>query len=123
MSKKLGTLVKEARTEKGLTQAALAKKVKDLTASDISKIERGEKEPEQTQIRELAAALGVTQTVLKGGSVKDIFRKEENRKQDQESGKNRIRRIRPEADCCRKETGAGVQKSRRRYKKSSVVSS
>ena len=66
MSKKLGTLVKEARTEKGLTQAALAKKVKDLTASDISKIERGEKEPEQTQIRELAAALGVTQTVLKG---------------------------------------------------------
>ena len=64
MSKKLGTLVKEARTEKGLTQAALAKKVKGLTASDISKIERGEKEPDKDTIKELAKTLGVTQTSL-----------------------------------------------------------
>ena len=47
MSRKLGDLVKKARTEKGLTQAALAEKVDGLTASDVSKIERGEKEPAQ----------------------------------------------------------------------------
>ena len=64
MSKKLGTLVKNARTESGLTQAALAKKVKGLTASDISKIERGEKEPDKETLKELAKALGVTQTSL-----------------------------------------------------------
>ena len=64
MSKKLGTLVKNARTESGVTQAALAKKVKGLTASDISKIERGEKEPDKETLKELAKALGVTQTSL-----------------------------------------------------------
>ena len=64
MSKKLGELVKKARTEKGLTQAALAKKVKGLTASDISKIERGEKEPDKEALKSLAKALDVTQSSL-----------------------------------------------------------
>ncbi len=64
MSKKLGNLVKEARTEKGMTQEALAKKVKGLTASDISKIERGEMEPTQAVLKEIAKVLGVTQTSL-----------------------------------------------------------
>ena len=64
MSKKLGTLVKEARTQKGLTQAALAKKVKGLTASDVSRIERGEKEPDKEILKDLAKALGVTQVSL-----------------------------------------------------------
>ena len=68
MSKKLGTLVKNARTEKGLTQAELAKKVKELTASDISKIERGEKEPTQDVLKKLAKALGVTQASLLGAA-------------------------------------------------------
>ena len=43
MSKKLGTFVKNARTAKGLTQAALAEKVSGLTAADIGKAERAEK--------------------------------------------------------------------------------
>ncbi len=64
MSKKLGNLVKKARTEKGMTQAELAKKVKGLTASDISKIEQGEKEPTQAVLKEMAKALDVTQTSL-----------------------------------------------------------
>ena len=64
MSNKLGTLGKNASTESGVTQAALAKKVKGLTASDISKIERGEKEPDKETLKELAKALGVTQTSL-----------------------------------------------------------
>ena len=62
MSKTGYSLVKNARTESGVTQAALAKKVKGLTASDISKIERGEKEPDKETLKELAKALGVTQT-------------------------------------------------------------
>ncbi|MBR2123504.1 MAG: helix-turn-helix transcriptional regulator [Lachnospiraceae bacterium] len=64
MAKKLGTLVKEARTEAGLSQAALAAKVDGLSAADIGKIERGEKVPSQAVIKNLAKALGVTQTSL-----------------------------------------------------------
>ena len=64
MSRKLGDLVKKARTEKGLTQAALAEKVDGLTASEVSKIERGEKEPAQDVLKQMAKALGVTQKSL-----------------------------------------------------------
>ena len=64
MSRKLGDLVKKARTEKGLTPAALAEKVDGLTASDVSKIERGEKEPAQDVLKQMAKALGVTQKSL-----------------------------------------------------------
>ena len=64
MSKKLGNLIKEARTAKGLSQAALAEKVDGLTASDVGKIERGEKEPVQDVIKQIAKALGVTQKSL-----------------------------------------------------------
>ena len=64
MSKKLGKLVKEARTAKGFTQAQLADKVDGLTASDVSKIERGEKEPAEAVVKLMAKALGVTQVSL-----------------------------------------------------------
>ena len=64
MSKKLGNLVKEARTSKGLTQAALADKVGGITSSDVSKIERGEKEPSQDILKKMAKVLGVTQKSL-----------------------------------------------------------
>ena len=64
MSKKLGNLVKEARTAKGLTQAALADKVGGITSSDVSKIERGEKEPSQDILKKMAKVLGVTQKSL-----------------------------------------------------------
>ena len=64
MAKKVGTLIKEARTEAGLTQEQLAKKVKDTTASDISKAERGEKELTQEQLKQIAKATGVTQKSL-----------------------------------------------------------
>ncbi len=64
MSKKLGNLVKEARTSKGLTQAALADKVGGITASDVSKLERGVMEPTQDVLKKMAKALGVTQKSL-----------------------------------------------------------
>ncbi|MBR4157648.1 MAG: helix-turn-helix domain-containing protein [Oscillospiraceae bacterium] len=72
MAKKVGTLIKEARTNAGLTQDQLAKKVRGLTASDVSKAERGEKELTQEQLKSIAKATGVTQKSLldaaKGGS-------------------------------------------------------
>ena len=36
MAKKIGTLIREARTQAGMTQEALAKKIKGISARDIS---------------------------------------------------------------------------------------
>lgn len=62
-AKKVGDLIKEARTAAGLTQAALAKAA-GVTASDISKAERGEKELTQAALKAIAKATGVTQASL-----------------------------------------------------------
>ena len=64
MSKKLGALVKDARAAKGLSQAALAGMVEGISAADVGKIERGEKEPAEAVVRQIAKALGVTQVSL-----------------------------------------------------------
>lgn len=64
MAKKVGTLIKEARTEAGLTQEQLARKVKGVSASDISRAERGELDLTQTALKEIAKATGVTQASL-----------------------------------------------------------
>ena len=64
MAKKVGTLIKEARTAAGLTQEALAKKVDGVTAGDISKAERHEKELTKDQLKKIAKACGVTQASL-----------------------------------------------------------
>ena len=71
-AKKVGELIKEARTKAGLSQTALAEQVGGLTGSDIGKAERGEKELSQTQLKAIAKATGVTQKSLleapKGGA-------------------------------------------------------
>ena len=64
MANKVGTLIKEARTEAGLTQEQLARKIKGVSASDISKAERGELELTQAVLKEIAKATGVTQKSL-----------------------------------------------------------
>ena len=64
MAKKVGTLIKEARTNAGLTQEQLAKKISGLSAADISKAERGEKELTQDQLKAIAKVTGVTQKSL-----------------------------------------------------------
>ena len=73
-TKKVGDLIKEARTNAGLSQEALAKKIDGLSASDVGKAERGEKELTQAQLKEIAKATGVTQKSLleapKGASAK-----------------------------------------------------
>ena len=63
MSKKLGNMIREARTQKGLTQAALAEQA-GISSSEMGKIERGEKEPSQDALKKMAKALGMTQKSL-----------------------------------------------------------
>ena len=63
-SKKVGTLIKEARTEAGLTQEQLARRISGLSAGDISLAERHEKDLTQDQLRQIAKITGVTQTSL-----------------------------------------------------------
>ena len=63
-SKKVGTLIKEARTAAGLTQEQLARKISGLSAADISAAERHQKELTQEQLKKIAKATGVTQASL-----------------------------------------------------------
>ena len=63
-TKKVGTLIKEARTGAGLTQEQLARKISGLSASDISAAERHQKNLTQEQLKQIAKITGVTQTSL-----------------------------------------------------------
>ena len=63
-AKKVGALIKEARTAAGLTQEQLARKVKECSAADLGRAERGEKELTQEQLKQIAKATGVTQKSL-----------------------------------------------------------
>ena len=64
MAKKVGELIKEARTQAGMTQEALARKVAGVSANDISKAERGELSLTQEELKKIAKATGVTQKSL-----------------------------------------------------------
>ena len=70
--KKVGTLIREARTAKKYSQEQLASEINRLSGSDIGKAERGEKDLSQTHLRAIAKVLGITQKSLleapKGGS-------------------------------------------------------
>lgn len=63
-SKKVGTLIKEARTGADLTQEQLARKISGLSAADISLAERGQKDLTQAQLKQIAKITGVTQASL-----------------------------------------------------------
>ena len=63
-SKKLGNLIKEARTEAGFTQEELARKIPGVSASDISQAERGLADLTQEQLKKIAKVTGVTQASL-----------------------------------------------------------
>lgn len=63
-SKKVGTLIKEARTEAGLTQEQLVRRIAGLSASDISQAERHQKNLTQEQLKQIAKITGVTQASL-----------------------------------------------------------
>ena len=63
-SKKVGTLIKEARTGAELTQEQLARRIAGLSANDISLAERHQKDLTQDQLRQIAKITGVTQSSL-----------------------------------------------------------
>ena len=60
----VGTLIRDARTAKKLSQEQLASQIDGLSASDVSKAERGEKVLSQTLLRAIAKVVGVTQKSL-----------------------------------------------------------
>ena len=64
MANKIGNAIKKARTDAGLTQEQLARKVKNVSASDIGKAERGELKLTQDALKQIAKATGVTQKSL-----------------------------------------------------------
>lgn len=63
-AKRVGTLIKNARLDAGMTQEQLARKVRNCSANDISRAERGEKELTTDQLKQIAKATGVTQKSL-----------------------------------------------------------
>lgn len=63
-AKNVGTLIKEARTAAGLSQTALAELIDGVSASDIGKAERGEKQLTNDALKAIAKATGVTQKSL-----------------------------------------------------------
>lgn len=64
MGKLTGAKIKEARTAAKLTQEALAQQLDGITAADISKAERGDKELTQAVLKKIAKITGVTQASL-----------------------------------------------------------
>ena len=62
--KKVGDLIKEARTKAGLSQDKLAGMIEGLSASELSKAERNEKELTQAELKAIAKICGVTQKSL-----------------------------------------------------------
>ena len=64
MGKKVGKLIKSARTDADLTQEQLARRISGLSANDISLAERGEKDLTQAQLKKIATITGVTQASL-----------------------------------------------------------
>ena len=75
-SKKLGNLIKEARTEAGFTQEELARKVKGVSASDISKAERGEIRLTNEALKKIAKVTGVTQKSLTDAAASSTYSKQ-----------------------------------------------
>ena len=59
MAKQVGASIKEARTAAGMTQKQLAEAAGNISARDISEVERGLKEPTDEQLAAIAEAVGV----------------------------------------------------------------
>ena len=66
MSKNSGALIREARLSAGMTQVELANAVEGISASTISKAERGVRELKPEQLQKIADATGVTYESLLG---------------------------------------------------------
>lgn len=63
-SKKVGTVIKEAREKAGMTQEQLARKASGVSLAEVRSVEAGETDLTQAKLKILAKALGVTQATL-----------------------------------------------------------
>ena len=66
MAEQVGALIKKARVSADMTQVQLAEAVEGLSASNISKIERGLREPSDDELAAIAKATGVSLESLLG---------------------------------------------------------
>lgn len=73
MANYVGEKIREARTAAGLTMTALADSVDGVSAADIGKAERGEKELTQAALKQIAKATGVTQKSLLEAAAKSSY--------------------------------------------------
>ena len=76
MANIVGALIKEARGKARISQEALAEQIDGLSASDLSKAERGEKELSQSVLRQIAKLTGVTQASLINAAKESTYGKE-----------------------------------------------
>ena len=76
MANKVGKLIKKARTDARLTQEELARKVKGVSASDISKAERGEIRLTNEALKKIAKVTGVTQKSLTDAAASSTYSKQ-----------------------------------------------
>ena len=67
-TKKVGTVIKEARTAAGLTQEQLARKVSGVSAADLGKVESGEADFTQAQLGALIQGVYDRLPAAEGGS-------------------------------------------------------
>ena len=64
MGKKVGKLIKAARTGADMTQEQLARRISGVSANDISLAERGEIDLTQAQLKKIATITGIAQASL-----------------------------------------------------------
>lgn len=101
MANKVGPLIKEARTAAKLSQESLAKMIDGVSASDIGKAERGEKELSQSVLRQIAKATGVTQASLVNAAKESTYT----------AAKNTTAKKAPAATTAAKKTTAAAKKA------------
>ena len=90
-AKKVGTLIKEARTNADLTQEQLARKIAGLSASDISMAERGKMDLTQAQLKQIAKITGVTQASLLNSAKKTASTKASTASKSSSTSKTSIK--------------------------------
>ena len=110
--KKVGDLIKEARTNAGLSQTALAEKVDGVSASDIGKAERGEKELSQTALKQIAKATGVTQkSLLEAASGASAAKTSSSGKKTESSAKKTSSAAKKTSSSAKKTSSSGKKTS------------
>lgn len=80
MANKVGPLIKAARTGAKLTQEQLASELNGVSANDISKAERGEKELSQSTLKQIAKLTGVTQASLVNAAKESTYKETAEKK-------------------------------------------